>query len=113
MAYDPPDYVLVFEDEWNHDGDGVQVGRIGGDRPWWSIETLHEQLARQEKELAAKGREMKLLRPAWSAWPDPPPGGRPWYERRGGRAIAFGGFAALAVSLALTVGMVRRKRDGP
>jgi len=111
---DPKHYVLAFEDEWNHDGDGVHVLLVGGGAPsdsdWWpDIEALHEQLAKQEKELADKGRRMKLLRPAWSSWPDPPAGGRPL--RSGHRiAVVVGAFAAVAVALALVVRTVWRGR---
>jgi hypothetical protein len=126
-ADDPPDYVLVFDDEWNHDGNRVNVIHIGFDYAraadlcdvkWRDIKDLHEQLARQEKELAAKGRKMKLLRPAWSSWPDPPAGGhplagpRPWHNRRGGRAVLVGVFVGVAVALALIVRTVRRGRNG-
>jgi len=121
---DPKHYVLAFEDEWNHDSQGVNVLRSGGyapsDRDWWpDIKALHEKLARQEKELAAQGRKMKILRPAWSSWPDPPPGGhplwglRPWHKRRGGRAVAVGALAAVAVALALIIRTVGRRRWKP
>ncbi|MHC4507034.1 MAG: hypothetical protein ACYTFI_27420 [Planctomycetota bacterium] len=115
-ATDPPVYVLAFDDEWNHDGDGVYVRDIGGIAEWWEIRTLHEQLALQEEELAAQGRKMKLIRPAWSSWPDPPAGGhplwgpRPWYKRRGGRDVAVGVFAALAAALVLVIRNVWRGR---
>ncbi|MHC4505900.1 MAG: formylglycine-generating enzyme family protein, partial [Planctomycetota bacterium] len=84
-ASDPGHYVLAFDDEWNHDGDGVHVLcvalRAPRDSDWWpDIKALHEQLARQEKELAAQGRKMKVLRPAWSSWPDPPGEARPISE---------------------------------
>ncbi len=113
---DPPDYIQLFEDEWNHAGEGVHVmtlrGPTKGRSCWWSdIRAIHEQLARQEKDLAAQGRKMKLLRPPWSSWPDPPAEARPWYAKRGGRALAFGAFAALAAALALIVRTVRRGRE--
>jgi hypothetical protein len=113
---DPGDYILAFEDEWNHDGEGVHVLLVGGGAPkdsdWWpDIKALHEQLAKQEKELAAKGRKMKLLRPAWSTWPEPPA------ELSGHRlrlrdriAVAVGMMVAIVVALALVVRTVRRGR---
>jgi len=116
-ADDPPDYVLIFEDEWNHDGDGVQVVFISGHRPWWDLKTLHRQLDKQEKELAAKGREMRLLRPQWSSWPDPSASEHPlagpqaWYYRRGGRAAIVGAVAAAMVTLWLVMRGVKRRRD--
>ncbi len=80
-ADDPAHYVLAFDDEWNHDGDGVHVLFIGGNVEWRSdIKALHELLARQEKEVAAQGRKITLRRPAWSSWPDPPSGARPVSE---------------------------------
>jgi len=110
-ADDPPGYVLAFDDEWNHDGAGVHVLFVSSNGEWThDIKALHEQLAKQEKELAAKGRKMKLLRPAWSSWPDPPPDPRPWYARRGGRAVLVGAIAALVVALPLIIRTVRRGR---
>ena len=114
-ACDPHQYILAFDDEWNHDGDGVYVLFIGGNVEWTSdIEAVHEQLARQEKELAAQGRKMKLLRPAWSSWPDPPEGWRPWYARPVTWARALGALAALAavaVGLTLVVRRARKSRN--
>jgi len=117
-ADDPPGYVLAFDDEWNHDGAGVNVCFIDGRRVkrMLDIGEVHELLAKQEKELAAKGRKMKMLRPAWSSWPDPPPGGhplwgpRPWHKRRGGRAVLVGVIVALVVALPLIIRTVRRGR---
>jgi hypothetical protein len=112
MANDPQRYVLAFDDEWNHDGDGVNVLYTGGYGEWLgNVTELHAQLARQEKELAANGRKMKVLRPAWSSWPDPPAraGRQPWHDRRGGRALAAGVFAAVLVALALVIRAVRRR----
>ena len=115
---DPGDYVVAFDDEWNHNGKGVHVFCVGSGGPSgrnWSpdIKGLHRQLAEQEKELAAKGRKMKLLRPAWSSWPDPPPDPRPWYARRGGRAVLVGAITALVVALPLIIRTVGRGRKRP
>ncbi|MHC4251912.1 MAG: formylglycine-generating enzyme family protein [Planctomycetota bacterium] len=72
-ADDPVGYILIFDDEWNHDGDGVNVYTTGRGGGWVSdIKAVHQQLARQEKELAAQGRRMTIRRPAWSSWPAPP-----------------------------------------
>jgi hypothetical protein len=110
---DPREYVLAFDDEWNHDGDGVTVLTVGlrYHRHCWTpdIKAVHEQLARQEKELAAQGRKMKLLRPVWSRYPELPPP-RLWYFRRAGRAVAVGVIAAVALALPLIIRTVRRRR---
>jgi hypothetical protein len=95
IAADPPEYALMFDDEWNHDGDGAHVGFVGGQVQWMGAEELHGLLAKQGSELAARGREMKLVRPAWSSWPAPSasddpragPKGRPWYEGRSGAGL--------------------------
>jgi hypothetical protein len=111
-ATDPANYVLAFDDEWNHGGDGVHAVFIGSNVEWThDIKALHEQLAKQEKELAAEGRKMKLLRPAWSSWPEPPPelAGRP-LRLRHRIAVAVGMMAAIAVALALVVRTVWRGR---
>jgi hypothetical protein len=74
-ATDRPDYVLAFDEEWNHDGRGIYVLRVGGSVEWVAdIKRLHEELRRQADELRAKGRGMQLLRPSWSRHP-----GRPVY----------------------------------
>jgi len=118
-AYDHPDYVLVFDDEWNHDGYGVNVAGIAGRVEWMTISRLHELLAKQEKELAAQGRKMKLLRPAWSAWPDPSvsdhplAGPRPWYRRPIGSGVIVGILAGLVTALVMSaVTAWRRRRSG-
>ena len=111
-ASDPWHYVLAFDDQWNHDGEGINVCNTGfGGGRMSNIKAVHEQLARQEKELAAQGRKMKLLRPAWSTWPEPPSelAGRPL--RLSHRiAVAVGMMGAIAVALALVVRTVRRGR---
>ncbi|MHC5053476.1 MAG: hypothetical protein ACYTKD_02025 [Planctomycetota bacterium] len=115
-ATDPPEYVLAFDDEWNHGGEGAYAVHIGGQILWLSdFGALHEQLDEQKKELAAQGREMKLLRPAWSSWADPPAGmrPRPWYTSFGGRVVAVGASAALVAAIALLVRKLRRDRSGP
>jgi hypothetical protein len=120
IAADPPDHVLMFDDEWNHDGDGVHVAFIGGRVQWMGAEELHGLLAKQERVVAARGREMKLLRPAWSAWPDSPTSGhplageRPWYRRRNANAALFGTSVAFVTALVMAVvALVRRKRAVP
>jgi hypothetical protein len=117
LGGDPPDYVVAFDDEWNHDGDGVNVASIGG-RCYWTddIKALHEKLAKQDKELAAQGREMKLLRPAWSAWSDPSvssdprAGPWPWYRRRNGSAVLVGASVGFVAALVMAVVMFSRRR---
>ncbi len=72
-AADPASYVLAFDDEDNHAGVGVCVVYVPTSVEWVTdIEALHRQLAKQEKELAAQGRTMQLLRPAWSRGPEIP-----------------------------------------
>ena len=114
---DPKEYVLAFDDQWNHDGDGVHVLCIDREVGWENdIRALHKQLAKQKKELAAQGREMKLVRPAWSAWPDPYvtghplAGPRPWYRRRNGRAVFVGVSVGFVTALVMAVVMFRRRR---
>ncbi|MHC5054407.1 MAG: hypothetical protein ACYTKD_06795 [Planctomycetota bacterium] len=106
-ASDPPDYVIIFEDEWNHDGEGVNAVAIGGWKYWTGdINALHEQLRKQERELAARGREMRLIRPAWSSWPDPSasadpragPKGRPWCKVHIAGAVLVGALAGPLVA---------------
>jgi hypothetical protein len=118
---DPKDYVVAFDDEWNHPDKwqrgrrykhGVNVLHLGSNVEWThDINALHGQLAKQEKELAAQGRKMELLRPAWSTWPEPPAelSGRP-LRLRDRIAVAVGMMVAIVVALALVVRTVRRGR---
>jgi len=109
-ASDDPGYVLAFDEEWNHGGKGVNVAYIGGQVIWRNdIAALHEQLAKQEAELAAKGRTMTVIRPSWSTWPARPP----WLVRRSRvRWIAGGvtGGAFLLAAAAMLVVLRRRRR---
>lgn len=79
---DPAEYILAFDEEWNHEGDGVNV-LYADCRPKWSrdVEGLHKKLRGQLRELGQDGREARILRPLWSKYPDrpvyPP---RPWYK---------------------------------
>jgi len=76
-ASDPPKYIVIFDDEGNHAGDGVFVACIGGQVEWLSdLMALYDQLALQEKALAAQGRKMTIIRPPWSKR-RPPPGASP------------------------------------
>ncbi|MHC4250114.1 MAG: hypothetical protein ACYS9X_13380, partial [Planctomycetota bacterium] len=102
-----------FEDEWNHGGYGVHAHTIGGRRIWTrDIEALHEQLAKQKREVAARGREMKLIRPAWSSWPDPSasadPRAGPGMARTWSSLLA-GAVVALIVGLPVAVAAVARR----
>jgi len=104
-ATDPPHYVLIFDEEWNHKKQDANVAFVGGEvTRWRRMAALHDQLAKQEAELAAKGRTIEIIRPSWSTWPDRPP----WVEPRprswwlvGGTAVGAGvvlvaGFLLLA-----------------
>ena len=107
-AADPVHYVLVFDEEWNHDGEGVHHACIGGQVAWETdIAAVHDQLAKQEAELAAKGRTMEIIRPSWSTWPEGPPRVEPpprsWW--------IVGGTAALTLAAtAMTLILLRRRK---
>ena len=61
---DPLDYVLAFEEETDHKGEGINVLYIGLNVVWMNdIKVVHELLRKQEKELKAQGREMRIIRP--------------------------------------------------
>jgi len=111
-AADDPGYVLAFDEEWNHGGKGVVYACIGGQVAWQGdIAEFHKWLARQEAELAAKGRKIKVLRPLWSTWP-----ARPAYlDARSRFWWIAGGVGAGVLILAAAATLVifyRRRRRG-
>jgi hypothetical protein len=62
---DPPEYILAFDEETNHKGVGVNVCYVSAIIRWQTdIPAVQAQLRKQEGELKAKGREMKLIRPS-------------------------------------------------
>jgi len=73
-ASDADDFILAFDEEWNHDREGLVVAYVGGRVGWANdIETFHAKLDKQQAALEAEGRSMKIVRPSWSRWPEPPP----------------------------------------
>ncbi|MHC4252025.1 MAG: hypothetical protein ACYS9X_23140 [Planctomycetota bacterium] len=111
MATDDPGYILAFDEEWNHKGEGVRTVRIGGRISWESdVEALHKQLTGQEAELKAEGRTMIIVRPSWSIWPARPvwvkPRSRFWWVA-GGSAT---GVLLLAAAVATLILLRRRRR---
>ena len=107
-AADDPGYVLAFDEEWNHEGRGVVAARIGGRVSWQKdIAALHEELDKQTAELKANGREMKVLRPSWSTWPERPP----WVPARRFWWIVGGvGAGAVLLAAVVTLFIVLRRR---
>ena len=104
-ADDNGEYVVAFEEEWNHRGDGLNVLFIGGNVAWQrDIGEFHEKLGKQLTELKAAGRRVQVLRPSWSRYPELPEHGLWGTSRRGAltRTVA----AAAAVLLALDVGLL-------
>ncbi len=78
---DTGDYILAFDEEWNHRGEGVNVLHVDGYVRWIAdVSRMGEDLARQMKELRGKGCDVEIIRPSWSRYPDRPvhtwP---PWY----------------------------------
>jgi len=108
-ASDDKEYVLAFDEEWNHRGEGIIVAHVGGQVSWTcDIDAFHARLDEQRAALAAEGRTMKVIRPTWSRWPERPAYlVRPWHERPGPLA----GIAALAlVILGGAVALIVRQR---
>ena len=106
-ATDDADFILAFDEEWNHDREGIVVAFVGGRVSWVrNVESLHARLKEQSAALAADGRTVNILRPSWSKWPEPPPDlparfAWPWWFW-----LILAGAAVLVVLLAVAV--VRR-----
>jgi len=111
-ASDDKEYVLAFDEEWNHRHEGIIVARVGGQVSWErDIEGSHARLDKQRAALAAEGRTMKVIRPTWSRWPDRPAYPvRPWHERPG----PILGLVALALAIigGAVALVVRQRRLG-
>jgi len=61
---DPENYIVIFEPDGNHNMEGINVFYVGQNVVWQTdIKAIHEQLEKQEKELKAQGREMRIIRP--------------------------------------------------
>lgn len=71
-AGDDADCILAFDEEWNHEGVGATVLDVRGDIRWRRVEYLHAALEEQLAEHGARGRKVRIIRPPWSRWPDPP-----------------------------------------
>jgi len=109
-ATDEPEFVIAFDEEWNHALGGVIVAHIGGMVTWAAdIDEFHAKLGRQRAALAAEGRKMHVIRPIWSRWPNPPDYPvRPWHEHWWG--IALAGAMGLAAAGGAVAFVVKRRR---
>jgi len=109
-AADDPDSILIFDEEWNHEGKGALVASIDGQILWQKdIAAFHERLAKQKAELEAKGRTTEVIRPSWSTWPAKPQ----WPPQRSHFWWIVGGIGVGAVLLAAAATLVillRRRR---
>jgi hypothetical protein len=111
-ASDDKEFILAFDEEWNHERESVNVCyRSSISELRSDIAAVHAQLEMQWKELAARGRSMRIIRPAWSRWPE-----RPQYpvtplrERPLVIALVAAGGVVLATLAALLVIRRRRRR---
>lgn len=108
---DPPGYVIAFDEEWNHKGEGVNVLYIGSNVEWKSdIKGVHEQLRKQAEELRSQGRDVRILRPSWSRYPERPlyavsPRSRTWVWA----AVSAGAILLAAAGAAFVIRRRRRK----
>ena len=109
-AADPPHYVLAFEEEWNHEGEGLHYMCIGGQCGWArDIQRFHANLGKQIAELEANGRTPEVVRPSWSTWPAKPP----WIARSRSRLVWIGvgaGVGAVLLAGVVTLIVFRRRR---
>ncbi len=116
-ADDPPEYVLDFDEEWNHDGRGINVLYVGGNVEWVTdIAGFHVKLEKQQAELTAAGRKMEVPRPWWSEYPD-----RPAYVGRPAKEVspstiltalaATGGIAAIVLGGLVVRAAYRRDEE--
>ena len=116
-ASDDAEFVIAFDEEWNHEREGVVVVYVGGQVVWRrDIEALHSELKKQRAALAAKGRTMRIIRPPWSREPDPPDYPdypvRPWHERPG-PVVGVLTLALAIVGGAIVLILIRRRAAMP
>ena len=119
-ADDNPEFILAFDEEWNHKNergdrrDGLNVLYVTGDVRWEDdFKAFHMRLEKQKKELAAQGREMRIIRPSWSRWPERPEyPATPLRERPLVIALVVAGGVVLGALTALLV-IRRRRRRAP
>jgi hypothetical protein len=64
--------IVAFDEEHNHEGEGVNVLDVDGNVWWRKVEDLHTALEKQLAEHKARGRGVRIIRPPWSRWPGPP-----------------------------------------
>jgi len=70
---DPPHFIVAFDEEWNHAGDGANVLYAANNIVWYGdMEAVRKQLAHQKELMAEQGRVMSIIRPVWSRYPEPP-----------------------------------------
>lgn len=112
---DPAGYILAFDEEWNHYSIRVNVLRVDGSvGAKTKAGALLADLDGQAAALKAKGREMKVVRPAWSRHPDAPEGYfTPWTARPYLLTfLVMAAVCALAVAVELVVSYLRGRRAG-
>jgi hypothetical protein len=100
-ADDAPETLLAFGEEWSHDGTGVIALAVNGQFNWEkNIDALHARLEERLKALREQGREVKVIRPPWSRWPErpqyPPV---PWDRRKAVPALVVGAAALVVILL--------------
>ena len=60
---DPAGYVIMYEASSNHGGDGMNALYIDGHVQWHAdITAIEQQVAQQQAELAAQGRQIKIIK---------------------------------------------------
>jgi hypothetical protein len=68
-----PEWPLAFDEEWNHGGEGVIVGYLGG-HVRWEKDRLSpaRKFADALRAMGRRSKGIRLVRPWWSRAPGPP-----------------------------------------
>ena len=105
---DPKDYILAFDEETNHKGEGMNMLLVGQTVHWWTyVDGFYKQLEKQKNELKSQGRKMKIIRPSEEELKEPDTGISQWVML----SIVIGAGVSVVIIAGIIIAYIRRKRN--